>query len=164
MRHGRLLWLLLLVAPAAFALDPGAAAPSFALPDTRGATLDSKTLAGRVVLVDFWASWCAPCRKSFPALDALSKRYAAQGLSIVGINVDTERAEADRFIAAVPVSFALVFDPDGKMPTAFGVKAMPSSYVVGRDGKLRFANLGFHAKDEQKLEAAIQAALAEPAP
>jgi thiol-disulfide isomerase/thioredoxin len=164
MRHGRLLSLLLFVAPAAFALEPGAAAPAFALPRADGATLDSSTLAGRVVLVDFWASWCAPCRKSFPALDALGKRYGAQGLSVVGINVDTERAEADRFLAAVPVSFAIVFDADGRMPTAFGVKAMPSSYVIGRDGKLRLANLGFHANDEEKIEAAIKAALAEPAP
>ena len=164
MRHGSLFALLLLLAPAAFALEPGAAAPAFALPRADGATLDSSSLRGRVVLVDFWASWCAPCRKSFPALDALGKRYAAQGLTVVGINVDTERAEADRFLAAVPVSFAIVFDPDGTMPTAFGVKAMPSSYVVGRDGKLRLANLGFRAKDEEKLEAAIQAALAEAAP
>ena len=153
MRHGCLIWLLLVVAPAAIALDIGAAAP-----------MPEPGLNGRVVLVDFWASWCAPCRKSFPALDALQKRYGEQGLTVVGVNVDTERAEADRFLAAVPVSFAIVFDAEGKMPERYGVKAMPSSYVVGRDGKLRFANLGFHAKDEEKLEAAVKAALAEPAP
>jgi len=147
------LWLLLALSPIASALDVGAAAP-----------MPKPGLDGRVVLVDFWASWCAPCRKSFPALDALQKRYGEQGLTVVGVNVDTDRGEADRFLAAVPVTFAIVYDAEGKMPEQYGVKAMPSSYVVGRDGKLRFANLGFHAKDEEKLEAAIKAALAEAAP
>jgi cytochrome c biogenesis protein CcmG/thiol:disulfide interchange protein DsbE len=166
MRHGRLLCFLLALQAAlpAFALDAGATAPAFALPRADGSTLALDSLRGRVVLVDFWASWCAPCRKSFPALDALGKRYEAQGLSIVGVNVDTERAEADRFLAAVPVGFAIVFDADGKTPEAFGVKAMPSSYVIGRDGKVRLANLGFHAQDEAKLEAAVKAALAEASP
>lgn len=154
----------LLMSATAPAVEVGQDAPSFALARADGSGFDSTSLRGRVVVVDFWASWCAPCRRSFPALDALEKRYGAQGLSIVGVNVDTEREEADRFLKAVPVSFAIVFDPDGKTPERFGVKAMPSSYVIGRDGRLRLANLGFREKDEAKLDAAIKAALAEGAP
>lgn len=164
MRQGALLLLFFLISWPAFALEPGQPAPAFALPRADGAKVELAGLAGRVVLVDFWASWCAPCRRSFPALDAMQKKYAGQGLTVVGINVDTERDEALRFLAAVPVGFTIVFDPDGATPTSYQVKAMPSSYVIGRDGKLRLANLGFRAKDEAKLEAAVVAALAEPAP
>jgi thiol-disulfide isomerase/thioredoxin len=152
-----------LLAPAARALEIGQAAPAFSLARADGATLELPSLRGRVVLVDFWASWCAPCRQSFPVLDAMQKRYADAGLVVVGVNVDTERAQAERFLAAVPVSFAIVYDPEGATPQAFGVRAMPSSYVLGRDGRVRASNLGFHKRDADTLEAAVRAALDEGA-
>jgi peroxiredoxin len=141
----------------------GQAAPAFALPSRDGTTVDSAELHGKVVLVDFWASWCAPCRQSFPALDDLSKRLGPEGFAVIGINLDEERADADRFLSERPVSFAIVFDPEATTPEAYGLKAMPSSFVIGRDGVVRSVHSGFRKGDAEKLEAEVRALLAETA-
>ncbi len=148
-----------LIAPAAFAVGAGEAAPALALPNAVGETVDLEKLRGRVVYVDFWASWCAPCRRSFPWMNEMTRKYAAKGLAIVAINVDKKREEAQRFLDLAPAEFTVVYDPAGKAPAEWQVKAMPSSYLVDATGKVVFVESGF--KDERKgeIEERIRAAL-----
>ncbi len=142
----------------------GKAAPAFALPARDGSTLDSATLRGKVVLVDFWASWCAPCRQSFPALDDLYRRLGPEGFEVVGVNLDEERADADRFLRERPVSFTIVFDPEATTPDGYGLKTMPGSFLIGRDGTIRGSHSGFRKGDDERLEAEVRELLAEGAP
>ena len=148
-------------AAASRAATPGAAAPSFALPDATGATVSLAPLRGRVVYVDFWASWCAPCRRSFPWMNALQARYGGDGLSIVGINVDKRREDAERFLRDTPASFTVVYDAKGATPAAYDVKGMPSAYLVDRKGNVVAIEEGFHDERRDDVEAQIRALLAQ---
>jgi thiol-disulfide isomerase/thioredoxin len=117
-------------------------------------------LRGRIVFLDFWASWCTPCRLSFPWMNQMQATYGPQGLQVVAINVDAKRADADRFLAATPVQFAIAFDPAGDTPRAYGIKAMPSSFLIGTDGRVLHTHAGFRDADKADLEQRIRAALA----
>jgi cytochrome c biogenesis protein CcmG, thiol:disulfide interchange protein DsbE len=121
--------------------------------------LQLERLRGKVVIVDFWASWCAPCRQSFPWLSAMQSKYADRGLVIIGVNVDRDRAEADRFLHDVPAGFEIVFDPDGSLAARYEVPGMPSSYVFGRDGTLLHRHIGFREAARTEREAEIQSML-----
>jgi thiol-disulfide isomerase/thioredoxin len=114
---------------------------------------------GKVLIVDFWASWCKPCRQSIPWLNAMRARYGEAGLEVIGINVDAERADADRFLLEVPVEFEVVFDPRGELAKQFKVRGMPSSYVFDRTGKLVETHLGFRDAKKDEKEAALKALL-----
>lgn len=152
------MWLMLAFLPA-HAVGVGEAAPSFVLPSATGEVVDLARLRGSVVYVDFWASWCAPCRRSFPWMNALYQRYRKDGLAIVGINVDKRRADADKFLRDVPAGFPVVFDPPGSTPAAFGVKGMPSSYVIDRTGIVVAVEEGFHDDRTKAIEERIRALL-----
>lgn len=148
-------------ASGAQAARAGHSAPTFSLPSVSGNNTSLDALKGQVVLVDFWASWCAPCRDSFPFLNRMQRQYGAQGLRILGINVDEKRADAARFLDKIPAQFSVLYDAAGETPKAYNLKAMPSSYLIGRDGKIRLVHQGFRAKDQAALEAAIASALQE---
>lgn len=144
------------------ALSVGDAVPSMTLPTaTPGSAVDLTKLRGRVVYVDFWASWCGPCKQSFPWMNDMHAKYASRGLTIVAVNVDTKVPDADRFLAAMPAQFTVVFDPKGQTPKLFDVKAMPSSYLIDGDGKVVHVHVGFRDADRAALEAAIDNALAQ---
>ena len=151
---------LLVAWPAAHAVRVGEAAPSFVLASAGGETIDSTELRGKVVYVDFWASWCSPCRRSFPWLNTLHERYAREGLAIVGVNVDKRRLDADKFLRDVPAIFRIVFDAQGTTPTAFDVKGMPSSYLIDRKGVVVAIEEGFHDERRVGMEERIRAVLA----
>ncbi len=144
-------------ATATQALGVGDEAPPFALPTAQGQTIALAQLRGQVVYVDFWASWCAPCRRSFPWMNEIKQRYGQQGVSVVAINVDEKRAEADRFLERYPATFTVVFDSTGATPSAYGAKAMPSSYLVDRDGRIAAVEYGFRETHAPALEAKIRA-------
>ena len=148
-----------LAAGPAHALEVGQAAPDIELP---GANVAPRlaALKGKVVYVDFWASWCGPCRQSFPWLNELQQKYAAQGLQVVGVNVDAKRADADQFLSEVPARFALAFDPKGEAPRRIGVKGMPTAVLIGADGRVVKVHQGFRDNDRAELEALVVAALA----
>jgi cytochrome c biogenesis protein CcmG, thiol:disulfide interchange protein DsbE len=154
----------LALAPVAAALDKGDTLPPLALPSADGTRIDLAAMRGDVLLVDFWASWCAPCRESFPWFARLHERLAPRGLRIVAISLDEDRREADRFLADNPAPFTVLFDPEARSGPLFGLPAMPTSYLVGRDGVVRMRHLGFRARDRAALVAGIEAALAEPPP
>jgi thiol-disulfide isomerase/thioredoxin len=116
---------------------------------------------GKVVWLDFSASWCAPCRQSFPWMNAMQRTYGPQGLSVVAVNLDRDRAAAEKFLAAMPAEFALEFDPDGSLATLYDVEAMPSSYLIDRSGDVVARHLGFRESRRDEYEAAIRSALAQ---
>ncbi|MEO8197270.1 MAG: TlpA disulfide reductase family protein [Thermoanaerobaculia bacterium] len=118
-------------------------------------------LRGKVVLVDFWASWCMPCRQSFPWLSQLSGRYAANDFVVVAINLDKRRDLAEKFLREFAPRFAVAFDPAGKSAEAYEVATMPSSYLVGRDGRLLYTHSGFDLEDAESIEKKLQEALAK---
>jgi cytochrome c biogenesis protein CcmG/thiol:disulfide interchange protein DsbE len=118
-------------------------------------------IEGRVVWVDFWASWCVPCRRSFPWLNAMQAKHGPEGLQIIAVNLDKDRALADRFLAEVPAQFALHFDPSAALAKEFGVQAMPSSFLIDADGNVLAMHSGFKTADAADYERTIEAALAQ---
>ncbi len=144
----------------ALATDAGQPAPSLALPDAQGGMVTLDKLRGQVVYVDFWASWCAPCRRSFPWMNEMQQKYGGKGLAIIAVNVDKKRADADKFLAQLPASFPVVFDEAGTSPAAFGVKGMPSSYLIDARGNVVLVERGFLEGSRGELEERIKALLA----
>lgn len=152
-----------MASPQAAALEAGARAPAMeAAPLQPGsARVSLERLRGRVVYVDFWASWCVPCRSSMPVLDALAKRHGARGFTVVGVNKDASATDAERFLRRVPVGFTLVSDADDAIARAFGVRAMPSGYLLDRQGVVRRVHRGFNAETAAALEREIAELLEE---
>lgn len=143
----------------ASAVVPGDPAPDFQLPGLRE-PVQLAGLRGKVVYLDFWASWCGPCKQSFPWMNDLQKRYGAQGLQVVAVNVDTHMDAATRFLAEVPVNFTVAFDNKGSSPRQYAIKGMPTSVLIGADGKVLLTHSGFRAEDRAELEQRIAQALA----
>lgn len=124
-----------------------------ALPDLAAQKLEGKlpdSLKGKVVLVDFWASWCVPCAESFPALEELHQRYKDRGLVILAVNTDEERAKMEKFLKKHPVTFAVVRDAGQKLVAQADVSTMPTSFLVDAEGKVRFIHAGFHGAKTRK--------------
>jgi thiol-disulfide isomerase/thioredoxin len=145
--------------PVAAAGLTGRDAPDLTLPSPDGNNFSLSSLRGKVVYIDFWASWCGPCRKSFPWMASMQSKYGSRGLQVIGVNLDEARADAIAFLKETPASFAVAFDPKGVTPSAWGVQGMPTSYLVSRDGKVLFQHQGFTDGDRAELERRIQAAL-----
>jgi cytochrome c biogenesis protein CcmG, thiol:disulfide interchange protein DsbE len=140
------------------------AGAAFGAPPEGAKSLDLSKYQGRVVIVDFWASWCKPCRQSIPWLNAMRARYGANGLTIIGINLDAERADADRFLRDVPIEFDVIFDPNGEIARQFDVQAMPTSYFFDRAGRKVQMHLGFRDAKKSENEAALKKLLGVTAP
>lgn len=120
-------------------------------------------LEGNVIWVDFWASWCAPCRRSFPWLNEMQGRYGAEGLQVIGVNVDKQRELADEFLTKTPAAFTISYDPEGRLAETFGVQAMPSSFLIDRSGNILARHYGFRLAESDEYERSIEAALVEAA-
>jgi cytochrome c biogenesis protein CcmG/thiol:disulfide interchange protein DsbE len=159
-----LLLLLVLALPAGWSKTTRAAvatpAPDFKLP-TQNGTVSLEELRGKVVLVDFWASWCGPCRQSFPWMSDVAEHNAANGLVVVAINLDKSREPAEAFLRQFSPPFIVAFDPAGKTAEAYNVATMPSSYLVGRDGRVVYRHAGFDLRDTETLEKKIKEAIAQ---
>jgi cytochrome c biogenesis protein CcmG, thiol:disulfide interchange protein DsbE len=153
-------WTLFAVVMPACAIGVGQPAPSFALPTAAGENVALENLRGQVVYVDFWASWCGPCKRSFPWMNELQQKYGGKGLAIVAINVDKKRADADRFLATTPAGFRIVYDAAGLTPAAFEVKGMPSSYLIDAQGRVVVVEQGFRDEQKAQIEERIRALLA----
>ncbi|MCG2583759.1 TlpA disulfide reductase family protein [Massilia sp. TS11] len=142
----------------ALALQPGAAAPNLELAADSG-PFQLEAYRGKLVYLDFWASWCGPCKQSFPWMNAMQAKYADKGLVVVAVNVDTARADAERFLKAVPAQFKIAYDPKGQAAQQYAIKGMPSSILIGRDGKVLSVHAGFNPGAREQLERALEAAL-----
>jgi cytochrome c biogenesis protein CcmG, thiol:disulfide interchange protein DsbE len=118
--------------------------------------LDLARYRGKVILVDFWASWCEPCRHSFPWLNAMQAKYADRGLVVIGVNVDRKRADADRFLQDVPTTFQIVYDPAGTLASQYDLPGMPVSYVIGRNGDVVARHIGFRSNLRAERETEVQ--------
>lgn len=153
----------LFAAGGAWALDTGAPLPALAAPSLDNPQREVALAAtrGNVVYVDFWASWCGPCRQSMPLLDEFQKRFGARGFRVIGVNKDVSRADAQRFLRSVPVGFTLLQDTGDALARAFDVKAMPSGYLADRHGVVRYVHRGFNGESEAALEREITALLEE---
>lgn len=138
-----------------------ASAPEFRLANRAGGEIALSELRGQVVMINFWASWCGPCRQEFPALDQIYAKYKPMGFTLVGINVESEKADAERFLGQRPVSFPILFDPDNKVSGNYGVRAMPTTVLVDRQGRLRWQHMAYKPGDEAKYIEQIRAALRE---
>ncbi len=132
-------------------------------PDLSEYKLEGKlpdTLKNKVVLVDFWASWCAPCKASFPMMENLHKRCQERGLVIIAVNVDENRADMEAFLKKNTATFAIVRDATQKLVEKTGIATMPTSFLLDRDGKVRFVHSGFHGNEtikkyEQEIESLL---------
>jgi cytochrome c biogenesis protein CcmG, thiol:disulfide interchange protein DsbE len=140
------------------ALTIGESAPTFELPGD-AALIKLSAYKGKVVYVDFWASWCGPCKQSFPWLNEMQSKYGAKGFQVLGVNVDAKTAEAKAFLNDVPAKFVVVYDDKGMTPKQFGIKGMPSSVLIDGQGKVISQHTGFRDADKAQLELAIQQAL-----
>tara|TARA_R110000851_G_scaffold98223_3_gene212696 strand:+ start:33968 stop:34513 length:546 start_codon:yes stop_codon:yes gene_type:complete len=127
----------------------------------QGASVSLQEFAGKVVYVDFWASWCGPCRKSFPWMNAMQAKYQQQGLEVVAINLDVDSALAHEFLSKLPAQFNLRFDPDGDVAHAFELQGMPSSFLFNRKGELVQSHVGFYQQNIPAYEQEIQMLLQE---
>jgi thiol-disulfide isomerase/thioredoxin len=125
--------------------------------------VDLPAYRGKVVLLDFWASWCGPCKESFPWMQRMQQRYGERGLVVVAVNVDHDRALAEQFLRAQDAHLNVVFDPQGQAAERYQVSAMPTSFYVGRDGAVRYTHLGFRAGEREQAERELAALLAETA-
>ena len=122
---------------------------------------DLEKYEGQVVVLDFWASWCVPCRRSFPWLNAMHAKYSSQGLVIVGVNVDNDPAAAAAFLKEYPADFQIHYDTEAVLARQYDIQGMPSSVVIGRDGEIDETHIGFKVKRQNEYEAALVAALNE---
>ena len=139
-----------------------------ALPDLASFELEGKlpaSLKGQVILLDFWASWCGPCKSSFPVMESLAKEYSDRGLTIIAISVDEKRANMEEFLKSARVSFTVVGDMGHKLVSAADIRTMPTSFLIDRSGKIRFVHAGFDAeKTKSEYAKEIELLLREAKP
>jgi cytochrome c biogenesis protein CcmG, thiol:disulfide interchange protein DsbE len=164
----RVIALVLIIAtvfpPGAMAAEPSTPAPAIALPLLQSKEiLQLEDLRGRVVLLDFWASWCGPCRESLPQYQKLRDEYPRADFEVLAVSLDEDIKEALGFLKQVPLQFPLLHDPEGKVASAYALKGMPSSYLIDRNGILRSQHVGFTMKDLPPLRAKIEHLIAEKA-
>ncbi len=133
-------------------------APDIDLPGIDG-NVRLEGLKGKVVYLDFWASWCQPCKNSFPWMSSMKINYADQGFEVLAVNLDKDRKLADAFLKEMNVNFIVAFDKSGESASDYKLKGMPSSYLIGRDGKIYASHIGFREKDKTQIEQAIKALL-----
>lgn len=148
--------LLLLTSPFTLALEPGDNAPDFRLPLlTQKGQLSLSSYRGKVVYVDFWASWCGPCRKSLPLLNGLRSELKGKGFEVLAVNLDEDIQDARTFLEDFPVSYPTLYDGAGKTPEAFGLRGMPTSYLIDRKGRIQAVHQGFRPGDISSIQAEV---------
>jgi len=142
------------------AAEVGSPAPQFTLPslqqNQRAALIQ---FAGKVVYLDFWASWCAPCRTSFPLLDGLYQKLKSRGFEVVAVNLDEEKENAEKFLEHYPVNFTVLRDSEGHWADQYGVESMPTSFIVDKKGVIQHVHNGFSKYDIDEIEKIIVALL-----
>lgn len=153
----------LLRLPEALASLAGGEAPDFTLDSREGNAVSLAALRGQVVLVNFWANWCAPCRQEMPLLDALYRRYEPMGFTLLGINVEPDSRLSERFLRDTPVTFPILFDTTEQVSKLYSVAAMPSTVIIDRKGVVRYIHHGYKPGDENKYQESVRTLIRERA-
>lgn len=154
---------LLFIVQNAQALKVGEQAPACPMRESKGgASIDLNKFRGKVVYLDYWASWCGPCLESMPFMDQLSKELSAKGLEVVPVNVDEVPEDASAFLKAHPISMAVVSDSTGECPSKYDVQVMPSSFLIDKKGVIRHVHKGFHSGDKSEIRSLVEKLLSEP--
>ncbi|MET1256041.1 TlpA family protein disulfide reductase [Aliikangiella maris] len=136
-------------------------APDFTLKSNSGKNVRLSDFRGKVVLLNFWASWCGPCRQEMPILDEIQKKYESLGFTVLGVNVDTKVESALRYLKDTPVNFPVLYDSESKVSELYNVSAMPSTAIIDRDGHVRYIHPGYKSGDEEKYRQKIKALMRE---
>lgn len=148
-----------------FAVDVGKPAPSFSLPLLQNGKPGSKVsiadYKGKVVYLDVWASWCGPCRESLPILNEIRAKYSSKGFEVLAVNIDEDAMDAVDFLVKFPVDYPIIADAAGSVPDKYGLKGMPTAYLIDKKGNVVHVHEGFKKKDAAKIEAMISQYLAE---
>ena len=131
-------------------LASGAPAPQFQLGAADGTAVNLGALKGKVVMINFWASWCGPCRKEMPILEQLSRQYRTKGLTLIGVNVEPDSKAAMNWLKETPVSFPILFDTDSTVSKLYQVAGMPNTVIVDRKGTVRYIHRGYQAGAENE--------------
>ena len=129
-------------------------APGFEIPGV-DKNINLSDYLGKIVYLDFWASWCVPCRQSFPWMEQMHQKYRSQGLEVIAINLDQERKLADTFLQKYSGNFTIGFDAEGVVPLAYEVQGMPSSFIIDESGMIVASHIGFNSHKQKEYEAAI---------
>lgn len=144
---------------ASFAASPAESSPDFSLPSRSGGTVSLSDFRGKVVYLDFWASWCGPCRHTLPWMQSLQQKFASRGLQVVAVNLDKKSEDAEKLLAGITPAFTVLFDPAGNVAGKFQLPTMPTSFLLGRDGRIVLVHSGFREGDDAVLEEKINSML-----
>ena len=136
-------------------------APDFTLKSNSGKNLRLSDFRGQVVMINFWASWCGPCRQEMPILDQLSKRYGKLGFTLLGVNVEQDSSKANAYLKDIPVSFPILYDTANQTSKLYNVNAMPTTVLVDRNGNMRFIHHGYKPGYENDYKKQIKALIRE---
>lgn len=159
MKTSNLVFLLCVLAMTSLVADAAPIPGSDVNLESASGNISLNDLRGKVVYLDFWASWCGPCRKSFPWMNTMHGKYADKGLVIIAVNEDSNREDAEKFLEKIPADFKIAFDPDNKLAEMLKLEAMPSSYLIAKDGSIIRKHLGFKTAKMDDYEARIRNAL-----
>jgi peroxiredoxin len=151
----------LVLALPAVAGPPGSPAPPFTLAARSGQAVSLGQYKGQVVMINFWASWCGPCRTEMPLLESIYKKYNKMGFTMLGVNVEPNSQAANDWLKATPVSFPILYDTDSKVSKLYDVAGMPSTVIIDRTGKLRVLHRGYKPGDENEYMDSIRALIRE---
>ena len=150
-----------LLAAHALAVAPAGPAPTFQLASMAGKPVSLDQYKGQVVMINFWASWCGPCREEMPILEKLHAKYKPMGFTMIGVNVEPDSAEAAKWLKATPVTFPILFDTKSEVSKLYAVQSMPSTVIIDRKGNLRWLHRGYKAGDENEYLNQIRALVRE---
>ncbi len=138
------------------AAAPSGPAPDFTLKSRSGENIKLSELRGQVVMINFWASWCGPCRQEMPLLDQLYQRYQPMGFTLLGVNVEEDGTAADKVLKEIPVSFPVLYDNRNQVSERYQVSAMPSTFLIDRDGQVRYLHKGYQPGYEETYQQQIR--------
>lgn len=130
-------------------------APDFTLKNSKGDNVRLAEQRGQVVMLNFWASWCGPCRQEMPLLDGISKKYGKMGFVLYGINVEQDNKDAKKMLQDLGVTFSILYDPESKLSSLYNVDAMPTSVMIDKKGQIRYVDRGYKPGDENKYREQI---------
>jgi peroxiredoxin len=151
----------LAIAVPALAGSASAPAPQFTLTARGGRDVSLAQYHGQVVMINFWASWCGPCRQEMPLLESIYKKYNKLGFTLLGVNVEPDSQAADDWLKATPVTFPILYDKESKVSKLYDVAGMPSTVIIDRSGKLRMLHRGYKPGDENEYLDSIRSLIRE---